>query len=142
MTLIEQAKVNLIKENASCSVIRGDFIYTSKDKGVKPILSNLKIEEDFFLDAYVADRVIGKAAALLLVKGKVKEIYGELISEHAIKVLEEYSIPFSYDTKVPYIMNRTHNGMCPLEESVLNITNPSEAYIAICNTVAKLMAAK
>lgn len=53
----------------------------------------------------MADIVIGKAAAMLLIYGKVHKIYTRLISEHAIAILDKYHITYEYDKKVPYIMN-------------------------------------
>ena len=49
-----------------------------------------KLKILFFQEADVADFVIGKAAALR----KVGSIYARLISEHAIKVLDKYQIPY------------------------------------------------
>lgn len=51
-----------------------------------------------------------------------------MISEHALLILREHHIPVSYDTLVPYIINRAGNGMCPMEESVLSCDDIEEAY--------------
>ncbi len=108
-------------------------LYTSKKKGIAPIMDMLKTDRYFFDGAVVADRVIGKAAAMLLIDSGAQYIFGEITSEHSFKVLDnaKNSNPdFSYEvgTIVPYIINRTGDDMCPMEKTVLSLENPSDAY--------------
>lgn len=117
----------LEKQEATCAVQKDGKLFFSKEHGIKPLLDWLE-EPDFFRDATVADRVIGRAAALLLIYGGIRELYAQVISEHAARALEEYHIPFSYSEKVPYIINRTNTGMCPMEQRVLQISDPAAAY--------------
>lgn len=138
-----QKAINILHEqNCSCVVIKDNTVYQADGMGVKPIMQWLKQDESFFENAIVADKVIGKAAALLLVLGKAKGIYGNIMSESAIAVLEQYHIPYEYGEKVPFISNRTNTGMCPLEQSVVNIDTPKEAFVAIQNKIAELMSQK
>ncbi|WMJ22576.1 DUF1893 domain-containing protein [Paludicola sp. MB14-C6] len=138
-----QKAINILKEqNYSCVVIKDDLVHCANGIGVKPIMQWLREDEAFFANAYVADKVIGKAAALLLVMAKAKSVYGKVMSESAIAILEKYHIRYEYDTKVSFIANRTNTGMCPLEQSVVAIDAPNEAYIAIQNKIAELMSSK
>ena len=82
--------------------------------------------------AFVADRVIGRAAAFLLVYGEVKGLHAKLISSHAKEVLLRYGLPFEYEEEVPYIKNRRQDGMCPMEQSVLNTENAEKAFEILC----------
>lgn len=133
------SKINVkeILENQdyNCVSIRGDEIYTSNLSGVMPILAKLIENSSFFTGAVVGDIVIGKAAAMLLIYGNVESIYAKVISEQAIPFLEKYQIPFTYDTLVPNILNRNKDGMCPMEQLVLNINDPTEAYLAIFHKI-------
>lgn len=122
------AKELLINSNNTCVSVKGDQVYQSDLKGIQPIISKLKEDPTFFEGAYVADVVIGKAAAMLLIYGRAHKIYARLISEHAIAILKEYQIPYEYDIVVPYIMNRKKDGICPMEDTVLNINDPKLAY--------------
>ena len=130
MTPIERAKIILEDNSLSCVVIdtQKNKEFTSADSGIKPLLLWLKEDIDYFKDKVVADKVIGKAAAMLLIKGKVKELYATIISEHACSVLESNNIPYSFDKKVPYIINRTKTGMCPMESAVLDTDDIDNAY--------------
>lgn len=83
---------------------------------------------EFLQGAAVADQVIGKAAAFLLRKGGAKYLYAKVISEHALETLQNSGIAVSYGTKVPYIINRNKDGMCPMEQTVLSVTDVEEAY--------------
>jgi hypothetical protein len=102
----------------------GEITLTFVGSGVKPIYDfvSKNIEQlDRFYSLYWGDRVVGKASALLLLLVKPKYIYGELMSEEAIKILSQNNIPYSFGKKVPYIMNIRQDDMCPFEKSVLDV---------------------
>ena len=61
----------------------------------------------------IAALIFGGVSASIV--AGVKEIYTDVISEYAIPVLEENHIKYEYKEKVQYIVNRTKNGMCPME---------------------------
>lgn len=82
----------------------------------------------FFAGASVADKVIGSAAAFLMIKGNATAAYGEIISSKAKKLFERYSIDYNYGKQVDFIKNKNNDGLCPLEKLCLNIENPEEAY--------------
>lgn len=108
-------------------------LYTSTKKGIAPIMDMLENNRAFFDGAIVADRVIGKAAAMLLIDSGALFIYGEMTSEHALKILDnaKKSNPdFSYEVGkvVPYIINRAGDDMCPMEKTVLSLESPADAY--------------
>ena len=42
-----------------------------------------------------ADRIVGRAAALLFVAG-IREVYADVISDNAVAVLEAHGIPYDY----------------------------------------------
>jgi len=139
LTEIQKAIAELEKNEYSCVVLKDDKLYRFNGIGVKPIISNLDINKTFFEDALIADKIIGKAAALLLVMSKIKMVYGAVMSQTAIEVFENNKTSYQYGEKVPFISNRTSTGMCPLEQSVADIDQPEKAYIAIKNKIADLM---
>ena len=112
--------------------------YTSTKRGIAPILEIINQDIELLQDAIVADKVIGKAAALLLIYGKVKHIHADVISELAMDVLSQYKVSFTFEQKVPYIINRTKTDMCPMERCVLDINNPEHAFMALKEAIAKL----
>lgn len=96
--------------------------------GVKDLFILVNTRPQVLDGAAVADRVIGRGAAMLLVLGNVKQVYAKLISEPAIKVLREACIPLDYEKAVPNIINRDGTDVCPVEKLTMNITEPSEAF--------------
>ena len=125
---LERAKSLLKLTDSTIAVVSVDDVFTSHERGVKPLLHLLSEKKGFLKGASVADKVIGKAAALLMVLGEIKEVHTLIISEPAIKVFEKYNIPCFYDKKVDRIVNRTGDGLCPMETLCLDIENPQEAF--------------
>ncbi len=99
-----------------------------KNPGVKNLFELVASRPHELAGALVADRVIGRGAALLLALGKVREVYAQVISSPAVKVLEDASITVDYGTIVPNIINRDGTDMCPVEKLTMNISDPEEAY--------------
>lgn len=129
MQALEQAK-NILGEDRATFVLVGAAgeVYRSEKKGIAPVMELLAKEPDLLRGAAVADRVIGKAAAFLMIFGGVSAVYGAVMSRHAALTLEEAEIPFSYGKEVPYIVNRKKDGMCPMEAAVLEEKDPENAY--------------
>ena len=131
------AKNELEKEKYTCVLCNGEDTFFSFEHGVKPLLKWIDEGRDF--SGYgAADQVVGKAAALLYVYLGIRDLYGQVISEPAIQALEEYGITYTYDECVPYIINRKKDGMCPMEQTVLDISEPEEAVNALRNKVVML----
>ena len=74
------------------------------------------------------------SAALLMVKGGVKEVYADIISSHALDVFEKYKVKTYYGNLVEYIINRDKTGMCPMEKAVLEVDEPNTAYDCLLYT--------
>ena len=142
MSRRSEAVSRLSREELSCVIEKDGRTYTSDQFGIKPLMQFLRRDRRFFEGAAVADKVIGKAAALLLIDGGAAEVFGAVMSESAAKVLSEHGVSFGYCELVPMIENRTHTGMCPMEETVLHLADPSEAFSALEKTIARLMQEK
>lgn len=120
----------------------GEILRALSGIGVRPLLVTYTEEPQIMEGCFVYDKVIGKAAATIAVLGKVKSVWGQIMSEPGKAFLEAHGIAAFCETLVPIIENRTGDDMCPLEKSVKDIDDPVEGIAAIRATVAKLMAAK
>lgn len=130
MTEIDVAKKLMKDCFYTCVLCKGDKLHISQKSGVAPMMEF--IEKGIDLKGFsVSDKVVGKAVALLFVLAGVTEVYAEVISKHAIAVLEKNNIAFSFEKEVDNIINRKGDGLCPMEEATLNIDDPKEAYEAI-----------
>ena len=102
-------------------------------QGVIDLFQLLSNEPAFLQGASMADRVVGRGAALLMVKGGVKEVFAFVLSQPALDVLRQAGITISYDTLQPNIINRTGTDICPVEKLTADTTDPDEAFRLIGN---------
>lgn len=123
--------INILNSDKyTCVLCRGSAVYTSTERGVKPLLDLLDAGTD--LQGFsAADKVVGKAAAFLYVLLGVKEVYARVMSEMAVCVLNDNGISAKYDINVKNIINRAGTGNCPMEEAVSGLSSPSEALKAV-----------
>lgn len=135
---LEQVKTALHKHHSTCVIFTKDGrTLESSLSGVSPLTEWLQKDPELLRGASIADRVVGKAAALLMLYGGVKEVYADVISAHAAVCLGERCVPFYEGERVPYIVNRTRTGMCPMEKLCLDTNLPHEAYARVLNKQAE-----
>ena len=137
MTDIEKAKSLLRTEGLTCAACCGEVVYTSTDRGVAPLLRWL--DEGACLPGFsVADKVVGAGAAYLYVLLGAAELYAEVISEAAVKILTRFGVLVTFGTGVAYIKNRTGDGGCPIEQAVADAAGPQDALVRIRKRLAEL----
>lgn len=134
-TDLERAKKELEDGGYTCVLCKGTQIRTSKLRGVAPLMELLDQDMSGFS---AADKVVGKATALLYCLLGVTTVYAAVISEPALAVLESHSIHISYKKLVPHIVNRQGNGSCPMELATANIHDPKAAPAAIRAALKRL----
>ncbi len=122
--------INVLVDEGCRGVVRSvqGELRTFSRRGVADLFSLVADEPDFLRGASVADRVIGRGAALLLVKGGAREVYAQVISSGALEVLRSVGIETSFDKEVPNIINRTGTDICPVEKLTASTSSPDEAY--------------
>ena len=76
--------------------------------------------------ALVADKIVGKGAAALMVEGRVKGVQTDVITREAIDYLRNHGVEVKYEQVVDSIINRSGTGMCPVESRCKSIENPDE----------------
>lgn len=132
---LNKSKALLLKEGYTCVLCRGDELYTSRHRGVRPLMELLDTDTAGFS---AADKVVGKATALLYCLLGIRQLYARIISDAAIQVLEQHNIPVQWDTRVAYIVNREGNGRCPMELATEHISDPALAPDAIRQKLKQL----
>ncbi len=107
----------LTKEKLSCVVANGDDVRKFTQSGVADLYDLTQNDAKFLNGALVADKVVGKGAAALMIHGGVRKIHAQTISEGALELLfKESRIIVTYDERVDHIENNKKNGWCPVEE--------------------------
>lgn len=84
-----------------------------------------------FKNGFVADKVIGKGAASLLVCAGVSAVHGKLMCVTGKKMLEDNGIEVSYEELCEIIINNRGDGMCPVETLVKDIDDPVQCRNAV-----------
>ncbi len=136
MTL-ENVKNLLEKENYTCVISDGAQTFTSYARGVKPLVRFLESGQ-IPAGCFAADKVVGKATALIYVLLKIRRLYAKVISQPALALLTSRGVEITYETLAPNIINRAGDGICPFEQAVLGMDDPQTAYAAIRNKMQEM----
>ncbi len=124
---VELAKEILYGEDQKLVVVKnGEVIFKSQDRGIKPMYILATEMRDKAQDASIADRVVGKGAALLCAYTGVKAVYSELMSQGGIDTLHKSNIKYTIKTSCKHIQNRDKTDLCPIESLSLDTDNPLE----------------
>lgn len=137
MTDLEQAVALLGGEGVTCAVCKGSSHFTSARRGVAPLLDWL--DSGMTLSGFcAADRVVGKATAMLYCLLGVRQVHARVISRCAAEYLARHGIEASWELQVEHIQNRAKTGYCPMEQAVLALEEPAHGLAAIRQTLARL----
>ena len=128
----------MIKNNlATCVVVKkGRIISAESPQGIAYIIG--LHDKKMLKDTYVADTIIGKAAAMIFSISGVKACYGKTISKGALEWLKNNKIEVTYDMCVDYIENRAGDGICPMELTVKDVDDPALALELLKNKIEEL----
>ena len=106
-------------------------------RGVADLYELLTTAPDFLQGSSVADKVIGKGAAALMIQGGVKKVYADVISQPALTLFQAFDIDVSYDTLTDNIINRAGTGICPVEQRSLPLEKLEDMVDAIGDFVGR-----
>lgn len=135
MTDLQIAENNL-SGHTICLCKDGNCLFSEK-KGIAPMMGF--IADGVNLQGYsVADLVVGKAAALLFVKCKIKAVFAKTLSKSGKEVLISNNIPVEYEILADKIINREGTDICPMEKTVLQTDDPEEGYILLKNKLQSM----
>ena len=116
--------------------------WASQERGVKPLLDALADEPlaAKFAGARCYDRIVGRAAAFLYAKLRVRYVFAPVMSKGARKILSRHGIESRRITETEFIRNRAGDGMCPMDTAVKDIADSAvdEAIAALKSALAAL----
>ncbi len=107
-------------------------------RGVIDLYDMLVSRRSLLAGASVADKVVGKGAAMLMVLGGVSRVYAGVMSVHARDYLVRHRVETLYGTLVDNIFNRAHDGFCPVETLTRDVDDPDEAFMLIGNFIKNM----
>ncbi len=131
--------INLLHSGGySCVVQNGTEVRPFTRRGVTDLYDLLQHDSVFMNGACVADKVIGKAAAALMILGGVKHVYTDIISQSAFDLFQRTKVEVDFVRIVPYIENRDKSGWCPLEKLTFSAETPEEIFPLIREFITSL----
>ncbi len=137
MTDLHGARELLFHNNYTCVLKKDDIIYPSRQRGISPLYSWYTCGMDFS-GFSAADKVVGKATAVLYILLNVKAVYSAVISRSAFLLLKNNGIVTEYEEITDNIINRKGDGICPFEEAILQTDDIFEAIVIIKNKFNEL----
>ena len=108
----------------------GRILGSSSAGGVRPLLQLVLQLGDELRGAALADKVVGRASALLCRHAGIDAVYAPVLSEAARHELDLAGIQMEADRIVPRILNRTGDNLCPFEQLTDGLA-PGEALTAL-----------
>ncbi len=134
----KQALVDLLfAEGCSCVIRKGDSVRLFRRRGIADLYGLLRTERELLQGSFVADKVVGKGAAALMVLGGVAEVFADTVSTSARELLEKSGIRVACTLEVPNIRNRAGDGICPVEQMCRDCRTAAECLPLIAEFVER-----
>ena len=116
----------------------GILLYRSVRSGIAPLIEAVnKLGVRSLSGSTVIDKIVGKAAALIISYFQAREVYTHLISRAATKVLDENGIAFYFEKLTDQIKSKNGLSICPFELAVEEIDEPKVGYETLRNLLKK-----
>jgi hypothetical protein len=126
---LELAKDQLYKKNLTLAIVKnGKLLYETDSHRISGFISAIEKFNSELQGASVADRVAGKAIALLCVYSGIGYVYAEVLSKKAEAVFEENGVCYEWKKLVDNILDMKRAGACPFEKLAADISDPEESY--------------
>ncbi len=104
----------LIKDNK--------ILFSSKKSGLRPLVECTKEFKSKFKDCTLYDKVVGLAAARLIVySAMINLVVTDLASKPAKEFLEKNNIKINAKNSVDNILRKDRKGVCPMEIKAIEI---------------------
>ncbi len=143
MTDLEIAKSELCEENLTLAIVKdGKLLYSTKSHRITGFLDAIDKCGEQMRSASVADKVAGKAIALLCAYAKVREVYASVTSRTALTIFKKHKILCHWNELVENILDSDKKGVCPFERAAADISDPEKAYITFKGLRETLRACK
>ena len=129
MSALDTAKNRLHEEDLTLTVVKDiEILFETNSHRISGFLCAIEQLGTKLKGASIADRVAGKAIALLCVYAGIREVYAEVLSRKAKAVFDENGIPCKWKELVDNILNLNRRGICPFEKAAADISDPEKAY--------------
>jgi hypothetical protein len=124
-------RVKILRDQGlSLQIIFGDVtIYCSDKAGMRPLLESVSsLGRARLRGTIVVDKVVGKAAALLIAYFRPREVQCGTMSIRAKRILGRYQIRYRSAEVVSEICRPGSGDLCPFEMAVIDAETPLQGY--------------
>lgn len=125
-------------EGCSCVIYNDDHTLLFHKRGVQDLHQLLRTSPEVLCGAMIADKVVGKGAAVLMTAGGVRWVYADVISQSALEFLLTHNIEAEYGRVVPNIINRAGTDICPVEKLCMQCEDIEDALTLIDEFIEKM----
>lgn len=134
----QQAIATLHATHCSCVIANGSRLEQFHERGVKDLHHLLHNDKALLDGAFIADKVVGKGAAALMIVGGVKEVYADVMSRAALSLFQSHGLEVEYGLLVDNIINRAGTDICPVEKLCSSCLTAEECLPLIEEFVSQL----
>jgi len=137
---IRLAKRRLHENNLNLVIVKRErIVFETGAHGIGGFLLAVEKLGKKMVGSAVADRIVGRAAALLCAYGEVASVFAVTISEDGMQILRENAIPCEYENVVSNILSYDRTDICPFEKLAADLRNPKEAYAKLKQEIGSSM---
>lgn len=123
------AKERLKKKNLALVVVRkGRIVFETSSHGIDGLLGAIQKLNKEMKGSTVADKIVGRAAALLCIYAGVTAVFAVIASEKGIEALKENNVFCQFENIVPCILDSKRSDICLFEKLVMDLSDPKVAY--------------
>jgi len=115
------------------------ILFQSSEEGMRPLYQAIdSLGLPALENSVVVDKIVGKAAALVVSYCRVKEIHCIVLSNRGKEFLERRAVSHYWERLTPEISNKFGTDICPFEKAVKEIEDPYEGYKVVYTLLKEL----
>ena len=140
---LEIAKKQLYSKGLTLVIIKkGETLFETDSHRISGFIRAIDTLGNRLNGASVADRVAGKALAILCVYAGIREVYAEVLSNKAQSLLEENNVACEWEHLVDNVLDLSKTGLCLFEKAAADISDPKNSYVAFKSLLEKMKTCK
>jgi hypothetical protein len=140
---IEIAKHSLQEKDLTLAIVKnGLLLFSTRSNKISGFLEAIDKLGDELVNASLADKIAGKAIALLCVYSRIEAVHALVLSRKALAFLNQNGIDCSWNELVENVLDSNKTGICPFEKAAEEISDPKIAYQRFKEMIEKLRACK
>ncbi len=140
---LELAKKQLYSKQLTLAIAKnGQVLFETDSHRISGFIHAIDTLDTQLKGASIADRVAGKALALLCIYAGIREVYAEVLSQKAKLLFEENNVVCEWEQLVENVLDINKTGMCPFEKAAAEISDPQVSYVAFKALLEKMKPCK